>query len=384
MLCCILLGLRNNVILLSCVSHSSNMDKIVISPAEVAETRAPAEQPAQLEPKLAPVVPTWAKAALSPLVVVLPLLCLVAIILRVAMRNLPPRTRHGWTAFLNTLLVVSGLVTSAGVVMVSSFVPLPSVASAGLTELDERSEYPRLPTADRMTAKDVSEHLKSLVAVIAPARKSWFTNQEMPASSFGAGALLEATQEGYLFITARHVVDGTAWNAARTNNRALIAMATGTWGTADVVARHKNLDLLLLWVPRESGHGTFSQPIVNMPEPNEGETVFVIGHPEGLRFTLSTGIISRMSGKTIQMSAPVSPGNSGGPVFDDKGSLVGIVTSMVDKHGDPNAENLNFAVHADALREESGWDFTQSGRKRLADYLASDASRDKETQATQH
>ena len=59
--------------------------------------------------------------------------------------------------------------------------------------------------------------------------------------------------------------------------------------------------------------------------------MFVIGHPEGLRFTLSTGIISQIL-RTIQISAPVSPGNSGGPVFDDKGELVAIVTSMVDKH----------------------------------------------------
>ena len=68
------------------------MEKIVISPAEVAETQVPADQPARLEPKLTPAVPRWAKWALAPLVLFLPLLCLVAIVLRVAMRGLPPRT----------------------------------------------------------------------------------------------------------------------------------------------------------------------------------------------------------------------------------------------------------------------------------------------------
>ena len=48
---------------------------------------------------------------------------------------------------------------------------------------------------------------------------------------------------------------------AKAGSRALIAMASGTWGTADVVARHKNLDLLLLWVPREKGSATFVQPV---------------------------------------------------------------------------------------------------------------------------
>jgi serine protease Do len=128
----------------------------------------------------------------------------------------------------------------------------------------------------------------------------------------------------------------------------------------------------------------FAQPIAQPPAIAEGENVFVIGHPEGLRFTLSTGIISRMDGNIIQISAPVSPGNSGGPVFDDKGNLVGIVTSMVDKHGDPNAENLNFSVRAEALRQVSEWDFTKAGRKYLTDYLSSNAVRENAVQTTNH
>ena len=109
------------------------MDKIVISPAEVAETRVPVEQPSRLEPSLPPVVPWWAKACLASLVAVLPILCLIAIVLRVAMRNLPPRTRDGWMAFVHTLLIVSGLLTSAGTVAVLSFVPLPSAVATGLS-----------------------------------------------------------------------------------------------------------------------------------------------------------------------------------------------------------------------------------------------------------
>jgi S1-C subfamily serine protease len=221
-----------------------------------------------------------------------------------------------------------------------------------------------------MSAKDVAEKLKPLVAVISPARRSWFTREEMPSAGFGAGTLLQANADGYLFVTARHVIDGPSWTAANSGSRGLITMASGGWGGADVVARHRNLDLLLLWVPRESGTASFVQPLASSATPIEGENVFVIGHPEGLRFTLSTGIISRVHGSTIQISAPVSPGNSGGPVFDDRGELVGIVTSMVDKHGDPNAENLNFAVSVEALLQDSGWDFTAFGRRRLADFVA--------------
>jgi len=346
------------------------MDKIVISAGEIAETRLLPEQP-RPEAKLAPVVPVWAKLSMAPLVLLLPLLCLMAIVLRVAMRSLPPRTRHGWAAFLNSLLITSGLLTSLTAVSLLSFTPLPSLVSAGLAELDERGDFPKLPGMTAMSATEVSENLKPMVAVISPGQRSWLTNAEMPSGSFGAGMLLQANSEGYLFVSAHHVVDGPAWQTVKNASRILIAMASGTWGAADVIARHQDLDLALLWVPRESGSGTFTQPIATAANVMDGETIFVIGHPEGLRFTLSTGIISRTDNRAIQISAPVSPGNSGGPVFDDKGNLVAIVTSMIDKHGDPNAENLNFAVRADALLDDSGWHFDKSGRKRLEDYRAS-------------
>jgi S1-C subfamily serine protease len=346
------------------------MDKIVISAAEVAHTQVSPDVPVRLEPKLEPAVPAWAKCALSPLVLVLPLLCLVAIVLRVAMRNLPPRNRHTWTAFLASLLIASGLLTSVATVLSFSFFPMPSLVGVGLGELDEQTKFPELPTQTPMSAQQVSEKLKPLVAVISPARRSWFTHEEMPSASFGAGTLLQANSEGYLFVTARHVIDGELWSRSRSISRALVSMASGGWAAADVVARHRTLDLLLLWVPRETGIGKFVQPLAKPPGPAEGENVFVIGHPEGLRFTLSTGIISRLHGSTIQISAPVSPGNSGGPVFDDRGDLIGVVTSMVDKNGDPNAENLNFAVNATALQQDSGWDFSSFGSRRLADFIS--------------
>jgi S1-C subfamily serine protease len=304
------------------------MDKIVISSAEVEQTEVANEAPARVESKLPPAIPVWAKWALSPLVLVLPLLCLVAIVLRSAMRTLPPRNRHAWTAFLATLMIVSGLLTSAATVVFYSIAPLPPLTETGLSVLDEKNEFPSLPTAGAMSARDVSEKLKPLAAVISPAQRSWLTHQLMPSAGFGAGTLLQANAEGYLFVTARHVIDGPAWHVAR-GSRAFIAMPSGTWGTADVIARHGSLDLLLLWVPRESGSGKFVQPVAKSGPGIEGENVFVIGHPEGLRFTLSTGIVSRLQGSVVQISAPVSPGNSGGPVFDDHGALVGGDTVQV-------------------------------------------------------
>jgi S1-C subfamily serine protease len=343
------------------------MEKIVIANSEIAEVSpgsAPSPRP---EPKLPPPVPMWAKVVMLPLVLVLPVLCLVTLVLRVAMRGLPPRTRYAWVAFLSTLLMISGMLTSLAAVLAVAFVPLPAIVSGSLSELDAKISFPSLPADAPMSARDVAEQLKPLVAVISPARRTWFTHNELPSAGFGAGVLLQAGPQGYLLLTARHVIDESLMS--RSGSRALVAMASGTWSGADILARHKDLDLSLLWVARESGSGHFQQPVKPGNSISEGENIFVIGHPQGLRFTLSTGIISRTDKDALQISAPVSPGNSGGPVFDDRGNLVGIVTSMVDRNISPNAENLNFAVRADAVLQPSGWDFTGEGRKRLEDFV---------------
>jgi hypothetical protein len=224
---------------------------------------------------------------MSPLVLFLPLLCLITLVLRVAMRGLPPRTRYAWITFLSTLLIISGMLTSIAAVLVVTVVPLPAIVSRSLTELDARSLFPALPTAATMTAKDVSEKLKPLVTVISPARRSWFTKNEGPSAGFGAGALLEAGPEGYLIWTARHVIDESLLN--RGGNRALVAMATGTWAGADVIARHGALDLLLLWMPRESGSARFVQPVEPASNIHEGEDIFVIRASAGTTVHLEHG-----------------------------------------------------------------------------------------------
>lgn len=360
------------------------MEKIVISSREIADTGTLPEQPARVEPKLTPPVPVWAKVALSPLVLILPLLCIVTIILRVAMRGLPPRTRFAWTGLLATLLTISGAVTTLAFVLILTLHPLPPLIGGSLSDLDERTDFPTLPATAPFSASQVSEKLKPLVSVISPVRRTWFTNQAAASGSFGAGTLLQAGPDGYLFSTARHVVDEFVGKPGKGASDVLVATASGTWGNGTVIARHKNLDLALVWVKRGSGHGEFTQPVAVAGDVVDGENIFVIGHPEGLRFTLSTGIISRTDQDILQLSAPVSPGNSGGPVFDDRGQLVGIVISMVDRQMDPNAENLNFAVRADALLRVSDWNFEGKGAQHLNEFLAKRAIQEKQLKEVRH
>jgi S1-C subfamily serine protease len=77
-----------------------------------------------------------------------------------------------------------------------------------------------------------------------------------------------------------------------------------------------------------------------------GEEVYTIGSPSGLESTLGQGIISGLRQldlqRLIQTTAPISPGSSGGGLFDQSGNVVGITTFMVGQ-----GQSLNFAIATD-------------------------------------
>jgi len=81
-----------------------------------------------------------------------------------------------------------------------------------------------------------------------------------------------------------------------------------------------------------------------------GDPIYAIGNPRGLEASLSTGIVSavRTLDKTamLQITAPISPGSSGGPVLNAKAQVVGISTSYIEE-----GQNLNFAVNVKHLDE---------------------------------
>lgn len=80
-----------------------------------------------------------------------------------------------------------------------------------------------------------------------------------------------------------------------------------------------------------------------------GETVYAVGNPQGLEGTFSQGIISSIrqvgSDKVLQITAPISPGSSGGPVLNSKGEVIGV--SVATFRG---GQNLNFAIPSNYLK----------------------------------
>ena len=88
--------------------------------------------------------------------------------------------------------------------------------------------------------------------------------------------------------------------------------------------------------------------------PDEGETIFVIGNPLKLEGSVSDGIVSAVRevpnvGRIIQITAPISHGNSGSPVFNLRGQVLGVVTVKVT-----NGQNINLAIAAARVRDLQG------------------------------
>jgi S1-C subfamily serine protease len=96
---------------------------------------------------------------------------------------------------------------------------------------------------------------------------------------------------------------------------------------------------------------------IGTSETRVGQRVYAIGSPQGLELTLSEGLVSALrqttNGSIIQTTAPISPGSSGGGLFNANGQLVGIVTFQ-----SRTGQNLNFALPAHWISEMKPRDAT--------------------------
>jgi len=160
----------------------------------------------------------------------------------------------------------------------------------------------------------------------------------------GSGTGWALSSNGYI-VTNHHVVEGAKDIQVRGINGDFNATHK-----AQVVAQDIVNDLAIIKVPVLLGTIPYT---ITTAQASVGSNIFVLGYPlrssMGDEVKLTNGIISSRSGfqgdiTNYQISAPVQPGNSGGPMFDDKGNVIGIVTA---KHS--GAENASYAVKASYL-----------------------------------
>ena len=154
---------------------------------------------------------------------------------------------------------------------------------------------------------------------------------------FGSGFFVRDN----LIATNYHVIEGAARGTAK------LVGQFSTYTIEGVTATDKTNDLALLKV---TVSGIKPLPLGNSSDVKIGETVYVAGNPKGLEGTFSNGIISSRrdpyTKERLQMTAPISPGSSGGPVLNSKGEVIGI--SFMTLVG---GQNLNFAIPSRYLTE---------------------------------
>ena len=152
-----------------------------------------------------------------------------------------------------------------------------------------------------------------------------------------------------IIVTNYHVIDG----AKSIKVRGVHSDFNKTY-TAKVIVSDKNNDLALIQIDSNNFTSLGTIPYtIKTNIAGVGENIFVLGYPlratMGDEIKLTNGIISSRTGfqgeiTSYQISAPVQPGNSGGPLFDSQGNILGIINS---KHN--GAENVSYAVKASYL-----------------------------------
>jgi len=144
---------------------------------------------------------------------------------------------------------------------------------------------------------------------------------------------------GYILTSAHQIIDISS---------ILIRLHDGSSYKGDIIYSDDNLDIALIKIETQG-----LLPAVRIGDSDRlkrGDSVFTIGCPLGLDYTITRGVISstgRMVGRIplIQTDVPVNKGNSGGPLFNKKGEVVGIIRGALK-----NAIGINFAVPINYVR----------------------------------
>jgi S1-C subfamily serine protease len=170
--------------------------------------------------------------------------------------------------------------------------------------------------------------------------------EKFEASGFGTGFFIGKN----LIVTNHHVIEGGV------QDEYLVSIYNKKWYAykAHLVSADDKTDIAILEIINPDRDIETIVPLrLSRTLPRVGEPLFAIGHPHGLLWTVTQGSTSFVNRKLnniwqdlVQTDTPVNPGNSGGPLFNLRGEVVGVNVMILGAAGDnqPNETGLNFAV----------------------------------------
>lgn len=213
----------------------------------------------------------------------------------------------------------------------------------GVNDMNKRSHLRLVPLVLVLLSAvaHAQESLPTLVKRVKPAVVAIATyDASGEALVTGSGFFLRPGQ----VVTNLHVIRGAVRAEIKTlDGKGKVFPVNGT------LALDEEGDLALLSVDTPSERPRSTELASELPD--EGEPIFVIGNPLKLEGSVSDGIVSAVrevpnSYRIIQITAPISHGNSGSPVFNLKGQVLGVVTIKVT-----NGQNINLAIAAARVAE---------------------------------
>ncbi len=172
---------------------------------------------------------------------------------------------------------------------------------------------------------------------------------------FGETTYAEGVGSGFVVDGEGHIL--TNYHVVAESNRIEVYLPRGRMTVARLVGTAPTLDLALLGVSLTAEDGVEPLELGESESVRVGQKVIVVGHPLALHDTVTVGILSavrrsipdtalELQGELLQVDAAVNPGNSGGPVLDSGGRVIGVVAALARE-----SQSVGFAVPIDLAKE---------------------------------
>jgi S1-C subfamily serine protease len=225
---------------------------------------------------------------------------------------------------IHRLLVACAAAVAFAPAAVRADAPPPKPASPPPSKPAAPAPGPSAPAASLTPAQIAEKAIPSVVLIRIP-------------TGLGSGFVVAA--DGRI-VTNLHVI-------AQARSATVVLSDGREFSDVQVMGADYRHDLALL---RIGAKGLAPIALGDSARVRVGERVVAIGHPLGLGNTVSDGLVSALRDigdglSVLQVSAPISPGSSGGPLLNDRGQVIGVSTLIVTK-----GQNLNFGVPVDAIK----------------------------------